>query len=90
MQPVPEETPETTLDALSKKQQKRVGKIVSKMLDEDPVIGLEVVKIITHKLANLHRTVIDDKTKDGEDARPWVYDLARLESAGDILRDVRL
>ena len=89
-QPMPEETPETSLDALKPKQQKRVGKIVSKLLDEDPVIGLEVTKVILYKLGSLHRTVIDDKTKDGEDCRTWVYDLARIDSAMDCLHDVRL
>ena len=89
-QPMPEEAPETTLDALTKKQQKKVAKVVSYLLDKDPCIGLEVTKVILYKLATLHRNMVDDKTEKGDDCRTWVYDLARIDSAIDDLRDVRL
>ena len=78
---------------LSKKQ-KIAKKIVSKIMDESPAVGLLVTQCILDNLAEFHRKVYKNLIEDGQgneaSTGQWAYDLAQLESALRLIEDVDL
>ena len=61
-----------------------------RLLDEDPAVALDVIKISLEKLSTLHESVIEDKKEAGKDYEMWVYDLARLHGAMTVLKTMKL
>ena len=78
---------------LSKKQ-KIAKKIVSKIMDESPAVGLLVTQCILDNLAEFHRNVYKNLMEEerGNEANTgqWAYDLAQLESALTLIQDIEL
>ena len=76
------------------KNQKAAKKLINKIMDENPAVGLLVAQCVLNNLADLHRNVYKGKIEEGEgnDASTgqWAYDLSRLETALDIIEDIEL
>ncbi len=86
-QPVEEPTPE------QRKHAKKVRKLMSRMIDAGPEVGLDVMKVSVDKMISFHKSVLQCKLEDGapqEDMAYWVYDIARLETVAEILDTIKL
>ena len=87
MQEAPECTPE------QKKHDKKVRKLMDKMIAAGPEVGLDVMKVSMEKMIRFHKAVLQQALEDGkpqEEMAFWVYDIARLETAAEILDTIKL
>ena len=75
------------------KEQKKAKKIISKIMDESPSVGLLVSEAVISNLASWHRSVYAQRVEDGKDANGntgWIYDCALLDQALKMLEQVDL
>lgn len=66
--------------------------LIDSLLDQGPSVGLETVKIILEKLEDLHDSICQKKSDEGEteDALIWQRDLILIQMARQYLSDVEM
>ena len=78
---------------LSKKQ-KAAKKLMNKIMDESPSVGLLIAQCTLDNLAEFHRNVyknlIEEERGNEANTGQWAYDLAQLESALTLIQDIEL
>lgn len=66
--------------------------LVASILDEEPKVGLEIVKQILIALEDFHIGAIDVIKKEGDTDHlaKWGYDASKLNSAYQLISDIEL